>query len=56
MVAYPHQRPNTEIAKKGWLLKSRISQPKSLDDIAMPGRITKGARLASPNISERQSA
>ena len=27
MVAYPHQQLNTESAKKGWLLKPRISQP-----------------------------
>tara|TARA_B100001093_G_C26343115_1_gene806907 strand:+ start:387 stop:611 length:225 start_codon:yes stop_codon:yes gene_type:complete len=55
MVAYPHQQLNTQSAKKGWLLKLRISQPKGIEDFVMPGNITKGRfRLASPTIDESQ--
>ena len=54
MVAYPHQQLNTEIAKKGWLLKKRISQPDGIEDFVMPGNITRRVRLASPTIDESQ--
>jgi len=55
MVAYPHQQLNTESAKKGWLLKKRISQPEGIEDFVMPGSITKESfRLASPTIDESQ--
>ena len=32
------QQLNSEIAKKGWLLKLRIRQPKGTVDLVMPGR------------------
>jgi len=55
MVAYPHQQLNTEIAKKGWLLKLRISQPEGTEDFGMPGSIMKESfRLASPTIDGSQ--